>query len=97
MLSTRHTKLATLLLAAVMMTMLFVGVRTPVAHAQSLSGHPNHRLIAASAPPPCVAEPTHGIFCAAPRVNITCGGAIGQTNDFNGVPINWTFNTQSPR
>jgi hypothetical protein len=30
-------------------------------------------------------------YCDAPSVNIACGGAIGSRNDFNGIPINWTF------
>lgn len=30
-------------------------------------------------------------YCDVPTVTITCGGAIGSRNDYNGIPINWTY------
>ena len=75
---------------------VFLGMGTSAAHAQSLSG-PSHSVAQASV----IAchqsiSGSHSTLCNAPQVNITCGGNIGSTNDFNGVPINWTFNTHQP-
>jgi hypothetical protein len=30
-------------------------------------------------------------YCDGPTTTIFCGGPIGATNDFSGIPINWTF------
>lgn len=34
-------------------------------------------------------------YCDVPTVTILCGGSIGSNNDYNGVPINWTYTNGS--
>lgn len=34
-------------------------------------------------------------YCDVPTVTIYCGGAIGNRNDYSGVPINWTYTNGS--
>jgi len=67
---------------------MFLSVGTLAVHAQNLQHQ--QRLLPAN---PLSGSHT---FFVAPQVSITCGGAIGSATDGNGVPINWTFNTQQP-
>ena len=92
----RNTLVKHLLTVLMMVALLatFFGVGSSAAHAQSLSG-PSHSVVPASVAP---CQPGTGslTFCIAPQLKIACGGPIGGGNDLNGVPINWTFNTQQP-